>query len=207
MRYRTVRLFIRHEKRRPAWAVENARQWENARGAFSALARNTSHPPSYPPLCFTLSSRRRRRIEGRSAPEGEMRPILRYGACAPTQDEGLGRLLGMRASSVLPSPMPRGESIPIEWPLHIPSNGGRRDRPPCLSDAGQPRRVVPTQNRQSLIHRGFFNSPPQGESEPSLSSVDYIHRITQTGFSTTPRWSSIGRGPARSLSVRDGSTR
>ncbi len=146
----------------PQGAVEKARQWENARGAFSALARHTSHPPSYPPLCFTLNSRRRRRIEGRSASAGEMRPILRYGACAPTQDEGLGRLRGMRASSVLPSPMPRGGSIPIGRPLHIPSNGDRRDRPPCLSDGGQPRRVVPTQYRQSLTHRGFSTALTRG---------------------------------------------
>ena len=73
------------------------------------------------PTFLTLSSRRRRRIEGRNA-----LPILRYGAYAPTQDEGSGRLLGMRASSVPRSPMPRGESIPtgVDF-FNSPDKGGQ----------------------------------------------------------------------------------
>ncbi len=51
---------------------------------------------------------------------------LRYGAYAPAQDEGSGRLLDMRAPSVPRSPMPRGESIPtgVDF-FNSPDKGGQ----------------------------------------------------------------------------------
>ena len=99
-----------------------------------------------PPLCLTLSSAEAayRRAEIRA----RRRDILRYGAYAPTQDEGWGRLLRMRESSVLRSPMPRGGSIPISGPCTFPASGDRRDRHGGLSlrlvsNAGFSARLTP----------------------------------------------------------------
>ena len=66
-----------------------------------------------PPLRLTLGSGEAAYRRAKFTTAGEMgSPILRYGAYAPTQDEGSGCLLGMRVSSVLRSPVPRGGSIP-----------------------------------------------------------------------------------------------